>query len=102
MSTTSSYPSWEDIKSASDNTVLGMQIILDTYTQRVHNNCVDTYSMILNGPERELTNEEKTWEIYIEIVLTLRETWQPILAAFRKLKEDRLAETTARTASTMV
>jgi hypothetical protein len=102
MSTVRSYPTWGAVCAASENATLGMQIILDTYTRTIHNSCSETYKTLLGGCSRELTSDEKTCVIYIEIVLTLKETWQPALVAFKSAKEAQRAVMPEQTTATLV
>lgn len=102
MSTVRSYPTWGAVSVSSENAALGMQIVLDTYTRTVHNNCSEIYRTLLDGCSRELTSDEKTCVIYIEIVLTLKETWRPALVAFKSAKEGQLVAMLEQTTATLV
>ena len=48
---------------------LGMQIVFDTYTQTLHDRCKKVYDRVRHGTYGTPDSDEKTCEVYIEIVL---------------------------------
>ena len=67
------YPSLTKVLCKTENAGLGMHIVFDTYTQAIHDKCKRLYDNIRQGDYRNPSSEEKTCEVYIEIVLTVVE-----------------------------
>jgi hypothetical protein len=79
------YPSLARVSCKAETAGLGMQIVFDTYTQTLHDKCKRLYDKIRQGDYRNPSPEEKTCEVYIEIVLTVVEpSW---VGVFRELRE---------------
>ena len=79
------YPSFTRVSRTTENAGLGMQIVFDTYTQGIHNMCKKVYDQIRDGTYRSPSSDEKTCEVYIEIVLAAVEPgW---VGGFKVLKE---------------
>ena len=63
------YPSFARVSRVTENAGLGMQIVFDTYTQTLHDKCKKVYDRVKQGTYGMPDSDEKTCEVYIEIVL---------------------------------
>ena len=62
------YPSWASVQQTVGNDS-GMKIIFDTYTKVRHDKCDALYTSIMSRKKGDFDEEDKTCEVYIEIVL---------------------------------
>ena len=62
-----------------------MQIVFDTYTQTLHDKCKKVYDKVRQGTYGTPDSDEKTCEVYIEIVLAAVEPRS--VGTFKALKE---------------
>lgn len=78
------YPSFARVSRVAENAGLGMQIVFDTYTQTLHDRCKKVYDRVRQGTYESPDSDEKTCEVYIEIVLAAVEPGS--LGVFKALK----------------
>ena len=82
------YPSLTRVSSRAENAGLGMHIVFDTYTQTIHEKCKRLYDKVRRGDYRNPSSDEKTCEVYIEIVLAVVEpNW---VGVFRELLREAI------------
>ena len=79
------YPSFVRVSRVAENASLGMQIVFDTYTQTLHDKCKKVYDRVRQGTYGTPDSDEKTCEVYIEIVLAAVEPGS--VGIFKTLKE---------------
>ena len=79
------YPSFARVSRTTENAGLGMQIVFDTYTQTLHDKCKKVYDKVRQGTYGTPDSDEKTCEVYIEIVLAAVEPRS--VGTFKALKE---------------
>jgi len=94
------YPTLAQIQSSVESGSLGLQIVFDTYTKATHDKCKRLYEKVMNREVAvDRSEEDLTNEVYVEIVLTMRETWRGNLPVFKqRLNQDHAAECVQSTA----
>ena len=96
------YPSFRQIQDTASIGNLGMQIVMDTYSKSIHEKCKKLHDAVVrkNG-KIELSEEELTNIVYIEIVLSLSKDWSELACKFRNAR-DRQRDQRAASLSTVV
>ena len=79
------YPSWMSVQHTVGNDP-GMKVVFDTYTRARHDKCDALYASIMSKEKGDFDEEDKTCEVYIEIVLC-RQTGQ-MLQDFRMRRRE--------------
>ena len=84
------YPSWASVQQAIGNDP-GMKIIFDTYTRTLHDKCASLYAAVMSREKEELNEDDKTCEMYVEIVLCRqRGSMLKEFKAIRQESKDRI------------
>ena len=73
-----------------------MQIVMDTYSKSLHDKCKKLHEAVVgkNG-KIELSEEELTNVVYIEIVLSLSREWAELAHNFRNARDRQRDQRTA-------
>ena len=82
------YPSWASVQRTvgSDS---GMKIVFDTYTRTLHDKCTALYTAVMSREKDDLSEEDKTCEVYVEIVLCRQRG--SMLGEFRAIRQETKA-----------
>ena len=84
------YPSWMSVQRTVGSDP-GMKVVFDTYTKTLHDKCDALYTAVMSRKKEDFGEDDKTCEVYIEIVLC-RQRGQ-MLSEFRARRQEARART---------